>query len=60
MVPVEIDPFWSDGQFGSHTTYICLEGVEPVSLNSDNFHCTVLGMSQGFLVEIRAVNIKSK
>lgn len=36
--------------------YILPEGVEPVSLNSDYLHCTVLGMSQGFLVEIRAVN----
>lgn len=30
--------------------------VESVPLNSDNsFHCIVLSMSQGFLVEIRAV-----
>lgn len=40
--------------------YILPEGVEPVSLNSDDLHCTVLGMSQGFLVEIRAVNKKKK
>lgn len=39
-------------------SYILLEGVEPVSLNSDDLRCTVLGMSQGFLVEIRAVNKK--
>lgn len=30
--------------------------VESVPLNSDNsYHCIVLSMSQGFLVEIRAV-----
>lgn len=49
-----------DSSILMQNSYILPEGVEPVSLNSDDLHCTVLGMSQGFLVEIRAVNKKKK
>lgn len=60
VIAVQLAPTDEPGRDGNVWYLGCclhlLGRVESVPLNSDNsFHCIVLSMSQGFLVEIRAV-----